>query len=183
MSRVGKRLLKLPEGVKLTVDQRFVDVVVTGPLGTLEKSLSGLISIVVQDGIVETKPLSTTNKKSKEMWGTTNALLKNWIDGVVNGYQKELSIKGLGFKAQLSDRTLQLNLGFSHPIHYPIPQGITVEVIKNIDLKIKGIDKELVGLVASQICKKRKPDVYKGKGIFYKGTKLNLKVGKTGVKK
>lgn len=102
---------------------------------------------------------------------------------MVKGYQKELSIKGLGFKAELSNQVLKLNLGFSHPVHYQLPQGISVEVVRNTELKIKGVDKELVGLVASQICKKRKPDVYKGKGVFYKGTDLTLKVGKTAAKK
>lgn len=183
MSRIGKRTLKLPDQVKLTFDRDFVNVTVAGPLGTLQKKLSGLIKIVIKDGIVETSCLNRSNQKSLAMWGTTNSLLANWINGVVKGYQKELLIKGLGFKAQLSDRILQLNLGFSHPIDYHLPPGIEVEVIKNIDLKIKGIDKELVGLVASQICKQKKPDVYKGKGVFYKGTSLTLKVGKTATKK
>lgn len=102
---------------------------------------------------------------------------------MTKGYQKELSIEGLGFKAKMNNNILELNLGFSHPIHYPLPADITVDVVKNTRLIIKGIDKAMVGLVASQIRKKHKPDVYKGKGVFYEGQKINLKVGKTATKK
>ncbi len=184
MSRIGKRLLKVPKDVSLYFSPDFVNVQVTGPLGSIKKRLSGLVAINVQDGVVQTDCIKKNDKSSQQMWGTTNALLKNWMIGVTKGFQKKILIKGLGYKVKLlSEKILQLYLGFSHPINYQIPEGISVEVLQNVDLIIKGVDKDLVGLVASQIHKMKKKDPYKGKGVFYEGEKITLKVGKTATKK
>ncbi len=184
MSRLGKRILSFPEDVKLEVNANSTLVRVVGPLGILEKKLPGSIKIIVDES---QRTVATTwnkqNKKGFEMWGTTNSLLYNWILGVKKGFSKRLLINGLGFKAKVIEQNLQLNLGFSHHIDFKIPKDIQINVGKNVVIDIKGFDKELVGLVASQIRKLRKPEPYKGKGIMYHDEKVQRKVGKTAASK
>lgn len=183
MSRLGKRVIILPEGVNFHIDPDFKYCKIVGPLGTLAKTLSGYIPVLVKDNRITTK-MPNASQKAKIMVGTVNSLLHNWIYGVVHGYKKVLFLKGLGYKVRkVNPQLLEFNLGFSHPIQYPIPDKISVELIKNNQIIVQGMDKELVGLFASKIRQLKKAEPYKGKGIIYEGENVQRKVGKSSAAK
>jgi large subunit ribosomal protein L6 len=182
MSRVGKNPIKLPQGVK--VDVKGQSVKVEGPKGKLERHVSSLIEVKVTDGHIE---LSRKNdeKASRMMHGTERSLLNNMVTGVSEGFSKELDLIGVGYRADMSGTTLNLALGYSHPIDFPLPAGVKGTVIKegrDITVKLESADKQLVGLTAAKIRSLRAPEPYKGKGIRYKGEVIKLKAGKAGKK-
>ncbi len=178
MSRIGNRELKLPENVEFSVSDKNL-VTIKGPKGQLKKWMPELIIINNENGIITTKR-NDDKKKSKQLHGTTNSLIKGMIVGVTEGFQKKLSIFGVGYKATMNDdKKLLLNLGYSHPIYFDIPNEIQISVPKPVEIIITGIDKQLVGETAAQIREFRKPEPYKGKGIRYVDEHVRRKEGKS----
>jgi len=177
MSRIGRLPIAVPSGVDVTIDGR--NVTVKGPKGTLSRSLHPDIAVSQEDGsIVVTRP--TEQKTHKQLHGLTRTLVNNMVVGVTDGYRKGLEITGVGYRAALNGKKLQLNLGYSHPIEIEPPAGITFEVENPTRLAVVGIDKELVGQVAAQVRATRKPEPYKGKGVRYAGEYIRRKAGKAG---
>jgi len=175
MSRIGKKPLAVPAGVKIeTKDER---VFVEGPKGKLSRPLSDRITIEIKDNLLFVKR-ETDTKQDKAFHGLYRALISNMIVGVTEGYTKQLEIIGVGFKAQIQGNNLTMQLGFSHPVNFPIPEGITIEVPKATQIVVKGIDKEQVGEIASEIRMVRPPEPYKGKGVRFAGEYVKKKVGK-----
>lgn len=174
MSRIGKKPVIIPEGVTATVSDRIVTV--KGPLGELKQGFKGKISVRVDGNkvIVEnTDPV----KFQKALHGLYRSLIQNMVWGVTKGWSKGLEMSGVGYRAQTSGNKLILSVGFSHPVEYVLPAGITVEIKENV-INIKGTDKHLVGETAAQIRKIRPPEPYKGKGIHYIGEVIRRKAGK-----
>ena len=179
MSRVGKKPLDIPSGVKVEVKEN--KLFVEGPKGKLEHRIPPRIKIEVKDNkIVVTRAGST--KEEMSLHGLTRSIASNLIKGTTEGYKKELEIKGVGFKAQVQGNNLQIMLGFSHPVKYQIPEGITVSTPKPVNIIVTGIDKVKVGEVAAEIRDFFKPEPYTGKGIRYVGEYVRHKAGKTVVK-
>jgi large subunit ribosomal protein L6 len=174
MSRVGAQPIQIPEGITVTVDARLVRV--KGPKGELSHTLpSGITATVAHNEIRLGR-----EKESRELsalWGTSRALVANMVHGVMEGFEKKLEVHGVGYRAQAQGDTLQLNIGFSHPVEVRAPNGITFGVEKNV-ITVSGIDKILVGETAAKIRKVRKPEPYKGKGIRYEGEVVRRKAGK-----
>ena len=154
-------------------------VKVTGPKGTLERDLAPELRIVQEDGNLRVER-PNDDKKSRELHGLTRTLLNNMVVGVTDGFRKGLEITGVGYRAQLVGKKLQLNLGYSHPIEIDPPQGVSFEVESPIRLAVVGTDKELVGHVAARVRSTRKPEPYKGKGVRYAGEVVRRKAGKSG---
>ena len=175
MSRIGKRVLNIPENVNVVVDGNIVTV--KGPLGELTLDLVKNIEVKVEDNTVIVNPLKD-DKFTHAMHGTTNANIKNMIIGVSEGYTKGLEIVGVGYKFNPQGNKLTINAGYSHPVVMEVPDGITVKGISNTEIELSGIDKEKIGEFAANIRKVRKPEPYKGKGIKYKGEVIRRKEGK-----
>ena len=177
MSRIGRLPITVPPGVTVTVDGRANTVV--GPRGTLSRELHPDMSVNQSDGslLVERPDESKTHK---ELHGLTRTLVSNMVEGVTTGYRKGLEITGVGYRATLNGRKLQLNLGYSHPIEIDPPSGISFEVDNPTRLAVVGIDKELVGQYAAKVRAMRKPEPYKGKGVRYAGEVVRRKAGKAG---
>jgi large subunit ribosomal protein L6 len=177
MSRIGRLPIPVPSGVDVTIDGR--NVTVKGPKGTLSRALHPDMTISREDGtLVVTRP--TEQKTHKQLHGLTRTLVNNMVVGVTDGYRKGLEITGVGYRAALSGRKLQLNLGYSHQIEIDPPEGITFEVENPTRLAVVGIDKELVGQIAAKVRATRKPEPYKGKGVRYAGEYIRRKAGKAG---
>jgi large subunit ribosomal protein L6 len=177
MSRIGRLPIPVPSGVDVTIDVR--NVTVTGPKGSLSRSLHPDMTVSREDGtIVVTRP--TEQKTHKQLHGLTRTLVNNMVVGVTDGYRKGLEITGVGYRAALNGRKLTLNLGYSHPIEIDPPEGITFEVENPTRLAVVGIDKELVGQIAAAVRSTRKPEPYKGKGVRYSGEYIRRKAGKAG---
>ncbi len=177
MSRIGNKTITIPSGVEMNVTDGN-EVTVKGPKGTLTRQFSPLISIKVENGEVNCAR-ANEEKATKQLHGTTRALINNMIVGVSAGYAKTLEIEGIGYKAQVNGQTLVLTLGYSHDINYVAEEGIKIEVPNPNTIIVSGIDKQRVGEVASVIRGYRKPEPYKGKGIHYKGEHIIRKEGKT----
>jgi large subunit ribosomal protein L6 len=175
MSRIGKKPVAIPQGVKVEVKEG--KVLVEGPKGKLDYAFSYRVNVAVKDNQVMVSRSQDT-KLDRTLHGLTRALINNMIKGVVEGYTRELEIIGVGFKAQVQGNNLNLLLGFSHPIDFPIPEGIKIEAPKPTQLVVRGIDKEKVGEVAAEIRALYPPEPYKGKGIRYVGEYVKKKVGK-----
>jgi large subunit ribosomal protein L6 len=177
MSRIGRLPIPVPSGVDVTIDGR--QVTVKGPKGTLSRALHPDMTISREDGtLVVTRP--TEQKTHKQLHGLTRTLVNNMVVGVTDGYRKGLEITGVGYRAALNGRKLQLNLGYSHQIEIDPPEGITFEVENPTRLAVVGIDKELVGQIAAKVRATRKPEPYKGKGVRYAGEYIRRKAGKAG---
>lgn len=176
MSRIGKRPIDIPRGVK--VQKKDTTVYVEGPKGKLDYSLPPGIDVDIKDTTIAVAR-SADNKQQRALHGLARALIANMVKGVVEEFSKQLEIIGVGFKTQLSGKKLILNLGFSHPVEYQIPDGITIETPKPTQIMVKGIDKQAVGEVAAEIRGFYKPEPYKGKGIRYVGEYVRKKAGKT----
>jgi large subunit ribosomal protein L6 len=177
MSRIGRLPIAVPATVDVTIDGRTVTV--TGPKGTLTRALHPDMSVTRDDAsIVVSRP--TEQKSHKQLHGLTRTLINNMVIGVSDGYRKGLEITGVGYRAALNGRKLQLNLGYSHPIEIDPPEGISFEVESPTRLSVVGIDKELVGQLAATIRSTRKPEPYKGKGVRYAGEQVRRKAGKAG---
>ncbi|MBU0547170.1 MAG: 50S ribosomal protein L6 [Candidatus Omnitrophica bacterium] len=175
MSRIGKKLVVIPKEVKIEVKDGVVFV--EGPKGKLNRKLSDRISVEIKDGQLFVKRVSDT-KIDKSMHGLFRALIINMINGVTEGFVKELEIIGVGFKAAVVGDKLNMALGFSHPVNFNIPAGVKIETPKPTQLVIKSTDKELIGKVAAEIRAFYPPEPYKGKGIRYLGEHVKKKIGK-----
>lgn len=175
MSRIGKKAVNVPKEVKIEVKDGVIFV--EGPKGKLTRKLSDRINLEIKDGVLFVKRIADT-KLDKSMHGLFRALIVNMIIGVTVGYTKELEIIGVGFKAAVSGNNLNMMLGFSHPVNIAIPANVKIETPKPTQLVIKGIDKELVGKIATEIRAIYPPEPYKGKGIRFVGEHVKKKVGK-----
>jgi len=181
MSRIGKKPIPIPDGVKVNLQRGAL--VVEGPKGKLSFTPHPDMKVVVDEKEKVVRVERPTDRAfHKALHGTTAALVRNMIKGVLEGYTVVLEVHGLGYRATMKGNTLELNLGKSHPDVYPVPEGIKIEV-KGNEIHVHGIDKQKVGQVAAEIRALRKPDPYKGKGIRYKGETLRLKPGKAVGKK
>jgi large subunit ribosomal protein L6 len=179
MSRIGKLIIKLPE--KVSVSYKDGSVTVSGPKGTLAKSLrfDGTFQTEKEGLRITTGDLT---KEGKALYGLARSLVNNMVTGVTAGYKKTLKIVGVGYKAQLQGKSLLLNLGYSHQINFPIPEGIKVEVPDQNTVAVSGIDKALVGQVSANIRDFKPPEPYKGKGVMYSNEYVKRKAGKAGAK-
>ena len=176
MSRIGKKPVVIPDGVKITQEGNFLKI--KGPKGELEQQIHPNISIeIVEIELNVTRPNDT--KQNKSLHGLSRALVQNMVTGVTDTYKKTLDIVGVGYKAELKGKDLLLNIGYSHPIFLIPPEGVTLETPTPTQIIISGIDKQLVGLVSAKIRSFRKPEPYKGKGIKYSDEHIVRKAGKT----
>jgi large subunit ribosomal protein L6 len=175
MSRIGKQPVSVPSGVEVTIEGQMVKV--KGPKGELQSLLLDLVEVSQGDGTVKVKPRQDTIP-ARAAWGLSRTLIANMVTGVTTGFTKSLEITGVGYRAALQGKALQLNLGYSHDVSYPIPDGITIVTPKPTEITISGIDKQQVGQVAAEIREWRKPEPYKGKGVRYAGEQIYRKQGK-----
>lgn len=175
MSRIGNRKIVVPTGVTVSVENDKVTV--TGPKGELSLDLVKNITVTVEENTL-TVARANDDKTTKSMHGTTNSNIKNLIEGVTEGFKKDLEIMGVGYRFNVKGKTLVISAGYSHPVELEVPAGLTVELVSNTEISVKGIDKILVGEFAANIRKVRKPEPYKGKGIRYKDEYVRRKEGK-----
>jgi len=177
MSRIGKQPIQVPENVEVKIEGNLV--IVKGPKGELKNQIRQEIKAKIEENNVKLRP-AILNKETQALWGTYRALIANMIEGVTNGFEKKLEIIGVGYKAELKDKNLVLNLGYSHPIEMEAPEGIEFKTERNTII-VSGIDKQLVSQIAANIRAKRKPEPYKGKGVRYEGEIVRRKAGKKAV--
>jgi len=175
MSRIGKKPVQVPQGVTATVDGQTVTA--KGPKGELKFVVNDDVLVKMEDGAIKVDPRSMT-KGSRSKWGMSRTMVVNILSGVKGGFEKRLEINGVGYRAAMQGKNLQLALGFSHDVVYEVPEGITVSVPKPTEIIVAGIDKQKVGQVAAEIRKYRGPEPYKGKGIKYADETIFRKEGK-----
>jgi large subunit ribosomal protein L6 len=175
LSRIGKQPIAIPSGVEVTVDG--ARVAVKGPRGALEQTFSSEMRIQLEDATL-TVERPSDERSHRALHGLTRTLIANMVEGVTNGFEKRLEIVGVGYRAALKGADLEVAAGYSHPVPFPAPDGIEFEVPAPTRIVVRGIDKQLVGEVAAQIRKIRKPEPYKGKGIRYEGEHVRKKAGK-----
>jgi large subunit ribosomal protein L6 len=175
MSRVGNKPVAIPSGVTAVVEGQTVKV--KGPKGALSLVLHGDVTAKVDKGEVTVNPRTDTTR-ARAMWGTYRSLIANVMEGVTKGFERRLEITGVGYRAALQGKNLQVQLGYSHDIVYPIPEGITIAVPKPTEIVVTGVDGQKVGHVAAEIRAFRKPEPYKGKGVKYAGEYIFRKEGK-----
>jgi len=179
MSRIGKKPIVLPKNVTATIEGQTIKV--KGPRGELERRLHPALGIVLENGsVVVSRP--DDESEHKALHGLTRTLVSNMVEGVTKGFQKQLEIVGVGYKAETRPYGLQLALGFSHPVEYRAPKGIKLSAPQPTQITIEGADKEMVGQVAAELRGLRPPEPYKGKGIKYVGEQIRRKAGKAGGK-
>lgn len=178
MSRIGKKPIEVPADVTVTIEEENV-VTVKGPKGELKNQFNAEIKIE-QEGNVITLVRPSESKEHRSIHGTTRSLLDNMVTGVSKGFERSLELVGVGYRAQLQGKKLVLNVGYSHPVEFVPEEGIEIEVPANTKITIRGIDKERVGALASNIRQTRPPEPYKGKGVRYEGEYVRSKEGKTG---
>lgn len=176
MSRVGKKPIEVPKNVKLAIAPGAVNV--EGPKGKMSFAVSPRVQVAVKDNVFTVSPV-TNQKNDRALQGTTRTVVSNMIKGVTDGFVKELAIEGVGFKAQMQGKALNLSLGFTHPVVFDVPEGLTVETPKPTQILVKGSDKVLVGLFAAKVRKVYEAEPYKGKGVRYLGEIVRRKAGKT----
>lgn len=174
MSRIGKKPIVIPSGVEITIEKKMITV--KGPKGTLTRDIHNSVNIEQKDNEILVKEGDQTG----HLEGLTRTLINNMVEGVTKGFEKKLEINGVGYRANQAGKNINLTLGFSHPVVFEVPEGITVEIPSNTEIIVKGIDKQLVGEVAANIRKQRPPEVYHGKGIKYEDEKIIRKEGKAG---
>jgi large subunit ribosomal protein L6 len=175
MSRIGRKPISVPEAVTVEIAPGLVAV--KGPKGTLAQPLSTDMKVEQSDGTL-TVARPTNRGEHRALHGLTRSLIANMVEGVTEGFEKRLEIQGVGYRAQLKGKDLELALGYSHPVSVEAPEGIEFEVPQPTEVIVRGIDKQLVGQVAADIRKRRPPEPYKGKGIRYRGEHVARKVGK-----
>ena len=180
MSRIGNRILTIPENVNVVIENNIATV--KGPKGALEFPISKNVIVKIEGNTLTVERTDNESDSSNIMQGTTNAIISNMIKGVSEGYEKGLEIIGVGYRFQVQGKLLTVNAGYSHPVKLTVPEGLTVEAISTTEIVVKGIDKELVGEFAANVRKVRKPEPYKGKGIRYKGEFVRRKEGKKAAK-
>ena len=181
MSRIGNKAITVPAGVEITIAEGN-EVTVKGPKGTLNRLFHSSMEITLEEGVLTVKR-PNDEKHSKQLHGTTRAVLNNMIVGVHEGYKKQREIVGIGYRSAINGNTLSLQVGYSKPVEFAVPEGLTVTVEKNTQIAIEGIDKQLVGDFAANVRATRKPEPYLGKGIRYKGEQVRRKEGKTAAAK
>ena len=175
MSRIGKRAVVVPAGITANVEGQTVKI--KGPKGALQVVLHDDISVKLDGGQIKVDPRSET-KRARSQWGTSRTLIANLIAGVTKGFEQRLEINGVGYRASVQGKNLQIALGYSHDIVYPIPEGITIATPRPVEIVITGSDRQKVGQVAAEIRDYRPPEPYKGKGIKYAGERIFRKEGK-----
>jgi large subunit ribosomal protein L6 len=179
ISRIGKQPITIPSGVTVNLAGKHIEI--AGPKGKLEHTLTGVGDVTVENGVLSIAANPAGDKNVKAFHGLARALVQNMVIGVSEGFTRVLEIDGVGYRAKSKGRALELSLGFSHPVKYTVPEGVTVEVDKENNITLQGIDKQLLGQVAAEIRGFRPPEPYKGKGIRYAGERIQRKVGKAGV--
>ncbi|BBO85556.1 50S ribosomal protein L6 [Desulfosarcina ovata subsp. sediminis] len=179
MSRVGKKVITIPQ--KTSVDFKDHVLVVKGEKGTLSRTIHPGVDLSVGGDSISVV-IENEDRKSRSIQGLTRSLVANMVEGVSKGFEKVLEINGIGYRAEMKGNSILLNLGYSHPIDFALPEGISATVDKNNVIRLSGIDKEKVGQTAASIRKLRKPEPYKGKGIKYADEYIQRKAGKTGTK-
>ncbi|MBO2532831.1 LSU ribosomal protein L6P [Planifilum fulgidum] len=177
MSRVGKKPITIPSGVEVTIDGNTVTV--KGPKGTLTRQIHPDMTVKKEDNVIKVERPSD-DRFHRALHGTTRSIIANMVEGVSNGFSKTLELVGVGYRAQKKGKAVVLNVGYSHPVEVPEPEGIELEVPSATQIIVKGIDKEKVGAVAANIRAIREPEPYKGKGIKYSDERIRRKEGKTG---
>jgi large subunit ribosomal protein L6 len=175
MSRIGKKPVPIPSGVTANVEGQTVKV--KGPKGALQLVLHGDVVVQLDNGAVKIDPRNET-KRARSLWGTSRTLVSNLVTGVTKGFEQKLEITGVGYRAAVQGKNLQLALGYSHDVVYPIPEGITIATPKPTEIMVSGIDKQKVGQVAAEIRDFRPPEPYKGKGVRYSNEYIFRKEGK-----
>ena len=175
MSRIGKKAVSVPAGVTANVNGQTVTV--KGPKGELKTVLNEQVLVKMEQGGIKVDPINQT-KLARSSWGMSRTMVRNMMTGVTTGFSKSLEINGVGYRAALNGKVLQLNLGYSHDVNYPVPAGIEIKVPKPTEITISGIDKQKVGQVAAEIREFRGPEPYKGKGVKYAGEYIHRKEGK-----
>jgi large subunit ribosomal protein L6 len=175
MSRIGKRAVAIPQGVTASVEGQKVRV--KGPKGTLEVVLHGDVEPQAEANAVKVTP-RVESKRARAMWGLSRSLVQNLVSGVTTGFERRLEISGVGYRAAVQGKNLQLSLGFSHEVIYPIPEGVTIATSRPTEIVVSGIDKQQVGQVAAEIRGFRPPEPYKGKGVKYSDEYIFRKEGK-----
>ncbi len=175
MSRVGYKPVAIPSGVTANVDGQTVKL--KGPKGQLETVVHDDVSVTLDKGAIKVAPRHET-KRARSLWGTSRSNIANLLKGVTTGFERKLEITGVGFRAAVQGKQLSLQLGYSHDVNYPIPQGITIATPKPTEIVVAGIDKQLVGQVAADIRDYRRPEPYKGKGVKYADEYIFRKEGK-----
>ncbi len=176
MSRVGKKPIAAVKGVDIKVGSG--QIIVKGPKGELKMPLSDEVSVKIENGEVNVEPRNADERRSRAMWGTTRANINNMVVGVTKGFEKDLELVGVGYRAALKGKDLELSLGYSHPVVYKAPAGITFASAKPTEIKISGADKQTVGQVAAELRSFRPPEPYKGKGVRKVGEYVRRKEGK-----
>ena len=175
MSRVGKKPIGIPEKVKITFSDSVLSV--QGEKGTLTRTIHPDVQLNIDNAFL-TVSIDLMDKKTRSLWGMTRALISNMVTGVSKGFERDLEINGIGYRAELKGNNIEFNLGYSHPIDFPLPEGISAKIDKNI-IKLMGVDKELLGYTASTMRALRPPEPYKGKGVKYAEEHIQRKAGKT----
>jgi len=175
MSRIGKKPIAIPDGVTVGIEPELVSV--KGPKGELDQTVSGDMKVLQSDGTL-TVERPTDRGEHRALHGLTRSLIANMVEGVTQGFEKRLEIQGVGYRARLQGKALELSVGYSHPVSVTAPDGIEFEVPAPTQIVIRGIDKQLVGEIAARIRRTRPPEPYKGKGIRYEGEHVRRKVGK-----
>jgi large subunit ribosomal protein L6 len=175
MSRIGRNAVAIPSGVTANIEGQTIKV--KGPKGTMQLVLPDDVSAKMENGSVKVDPRNET-KRARSMWGTSRSLVANLVTGVTKGFEKKLEITGVGYRATLQGKNLQLALGYSHDVVYPVPEGIAIATPKPTEIVIAGMDKQKVGQVAAEIRAFRPPEPYKGKGVKYAGEYIFRKEGK-----
>lgn len=179
MSRIGKQLITIPQGVTAKLEGAVLSV--KGPKGELKETIHPFVKVEIKDNAIAINVNNEKDKFNKSLWGLFGSLINNMIEGVTKGFEKKLEINGVGMRASVSGNKLVLNVGFSHPVDYNIPEGIAIAVAENV-IAVSGIDKQLVGETAAQIRRIKKVEPYKGKGIKYVGEQFIRKAGKAAAK-
>ncbi|RMF33625.1 MAG: 50S ribosomal protein L6 [Alphaproteobacteria bacterium] len=175
MSRIGKKPVAIPNGVTATISGQRVDV--KGPKGALSFQATDDVDLKLEDGVITVTPRGSS-KRARQQWGMSRSMIGNLVTGVTEGFRKELEINGVGYRAQVQGRTLKLALGYSHDVDFDIPEGVQITCPKPTEIIVEGIDRQLVGEVAANIRKWRKPEPFKGKGVKYKDEYIFRKDGK-----
>jgi large subunit ribosomal protein L6 len=175
MSRIGKKPIAVPSGITANIEGQTVKV--KGPKGALQVVLHDDVAVKLEDGQIKVDPRSET-KRARSQWGTSRTLIANLIAGVTKGFEQRLEINGVGYRAAIQGKNLQIALGYSHDIVYPVPEGITIATPRPVEIVISGSDRQKVGQVAAEIRDYRPPEPYKGKGIKYAGERVFRKEGK-----
>jgi len=180
MSRIGNKPIQIPAKVQITVDNETLTV--NGPKGTLTRTLNPAVKINIEDGILHVSPDNPEDRKVVALQGMYRALIQNMVIGVTSGYEKILLLSGIGYRAELNGNTVILNVGFSNPVNFQLPDGISAKIDKNTQITLASIDKENLGETAANIRRIRPPEPYKGKGIMYSDETIIKKAGKAAAK-